>query len=376
MDRSNLFFFIIFFLSFVPSALSDNQSYFFVPSDNNYNIVEQRKNNDSIKTIINTHTFFVTGQTGATGATGRRGKKGKRGHKGSAGNTGATGAQGSTGVTGLNGSPGPTGTTGFTGNTGPTGITGQIGTTGTTGTTGSTGQIGSTGNTGPTGTTGSTGFTGNTGSTGFTGRTGATGFTGFTGTTGSTGATGPTGPTGSSRDSMTFTAEDMVIKNSTTPTVKFINMYGSSDKSSIAISGWIFDQKYPSENPVSLLFVAPQNLDITQPVSLRIYVATSQAFGSGKTAALQVQADYAEESEVGFSFAETVTSKSFVVQEPSLSTNIFVIPVDVSLTPSFIIPSGYCFFVFQRVDSGEEDYNQAIYLLSVELNYFVTDEKK
>ena len=267
------------------------------------------------------------------------------------------------------------GNTGLTGTSGATGLVGFTGATGIgfTGSTGSTGLQGATGIQGNTGSTGIAGFQGTTGSIGSTGSTGSQGFVGFTGTTGSQGTTGATGAIGAgSRDSMSFNALSMGTTLAISP-YQFLLTYGVNTSS---IYAWVLDPT--TLNPVNLQFSLPKDLDVNSPASLSLFILIPKTVSPlGNTANLQIQADYRINQEIGTGspatgYAETVSTGNFTIIQPVslLSTNLCVMRVDVSLTPSLMMQNGWANFVIQRIAPLTlQDYSASLYLSVVAFNY-------
>lgn len=321
------------------------------------------------------HTGY-TGSTGPTGITGATGATGPG--SGATGPTGTTGATGSTGTTGATGNAGATGSTGSTGTTGSTGSTG---TTGATGNTGATGPNGSTGATGSTGSTGATGATGNTGATGSNGSTGATGPSGFTGATGSIGVTGSTGATGSCGNNELFINPFMMANNSSSnPNTTFTKVYGTAS-STPSIDTWRVRSSGMPQDPIDTQFALPQDLDTASPITLEIHFFISDQNGSGNTANVQIQADYAASGvEIGISapatgFAETVTSGNFTITEPTGSTgaqeNLTHMVTSVTLNGALMAGKNWAYINLIRIapTAGSTEYNKDIYLALFAFKY-------
>ncbi len=323
----------------------------------------------------------TTGATGSTGTTGATGNAGATGSTGSTGTTGSTGSTGTTGATGNTGATGPNGSTGATGSTGSTGATGATGNTGVTGSNGSTGATGATGSIGSTGATGSAGATGSIGSTGITGATGNTGATGSTGATGATGSTGSTGATGSCGNNELFINPFMMANNSSSnPNTTFTKVYGTAS-STPSIDTWRVRSSGMPQDPIDTQFALPQDLDTASPITLEIHFFISDQNGSGNTANVQIQADYAASGvEIGISapatgFAETVTSGNFTITEPTGSTgaqeNLTHMVTSVTLNGALMAGKNWAYINLIRIapTAGSTEYNKDIYLALFAFKY-------
>ena len=321
-------------------------------------------------------------QKGSTGACGPKG----------VGSTGPRGDRGPKGHPGLTGPKGDRGPRGDTGTTGPRGHQGPIGATGITGPKGDRGSKGDTGIgiRGPKG-EGATGPKGDRGPKGDTGATGARGIQGPKGDTGLRGTTGVTGPSGKGCGKigeLAFTPFDMTTSDDSISS--FFKVYDTQPE--IALRGWPMKPSSEVQNPISLYFEVPKDLDNHGKTELDLHIVVTKTgdqpvtFGGKnmlcpeKNVKIRVRSDFKGNAQnIGCWFDDCETA-CVEIEEPSLTEKCQKLRhyrVTVPLKSKHICPQDLAILVIDRDScddktshgSGEKEYSQDVYLVGASFRY-------
>lgn len=220
-----------------------------------------------------------------------------------------------------------------------------------TGITGPTGNTGPGSQTGPIGLAGNTGETGPNGPQGFTGSTGAQGITGLTGFTG---ATGPNAATGT--NFVSFSANQMSIWNELSDQVEnplspgtFVSVLNVTG---FNISSIVLPRSDESFALTPVILKIPENMDVTQPVTLGLAFLLNATIGSFK-----VGIQWATYSTISQPFIfpqfQATTTEDIVAPVPIPNPGIGLVTTSVTFNLTNAVPGNYLVLGFIRIPTND-----------------------
>ncbi|BDC34734.1 hypothetical protein Noda2021_06920 [Candidatus Dependentiae bacterium Noda2021] len=240
--------------------------------------------------------------------------------------------------------------------------------------TGVTGLTGLTGNQGALGAQGLAGATGNTGPIGSTGFTGATGPRGVTGVTGFTGQTGPAAATGT--NAVSFSANQMSIWDlyfgggvlnpigaaENAPLAGFLNVTGFNIS---YISLVPSDQQQPI---VPVMLKIPENMDVTQPVTVGMTFINQASLGVFKVA-VHWAAFATATQPFTFNVVNFVNTDDIIIQPPIPNAGTTAENVSVTFTLTNAVPGNYLVLGFVRITPTLTESQVVTNLVGVSFKY-------
>ncbi|MFZ5954784.1 MAG: hypothetical protein ACOYT8_06860 [Candidatus Dependentiae bacterium] len=220
--------------------------------------------------------------------------------------------------------------------------------TGTTGFTGPTGNNGAIGAQGETGNTGNTGPTGPQGETGNAGPQGPTGFTGFTGPTGPSAATGTNAISFSANQMSIWDGQfDNEVENPLTPG----NFVGVTSVTGFNISSIFLPPSDESNALAALMLKIPENMDVTQPVTLGLTFINSAALGSFKLG-IQWAAFSTAAQPFIFPLFHATTTNDITIAPPIPNAGLTLETTSVTFTLTDAVPGNYLVLGFIRIPTS------------------------
>lgn len=206
---------------------------------------------------------------------------------------------------------------------------------------------------------------------------------GHRGRRGRTGATGATGAEANPLGQLFLNALQMThsIDEGGPIPIEFFFPYSGpmAIDNAAPVAGYVLNRRdrfVDGIDRVGVNFTIPNDLDITQPVTVVLYLVTRfDAAPIGSQAKILLEADYKSSYELigiqppATGFVDSETSPDFLALPSSTSGDILLITTTVSLDPSLMTPGDWAFLQVSRVPAASDEFQDPLYITTLAFQY-------